>query len=678
MVVNRKKFKIPIIIFLFIVILLVVMHPWVASASYSFSGVVDFSPHRWGAGAATAQSGKIYTFGGYGDSPASTQILEFDPSNTTISQVGTLSTNKAFNSAVTANNGIIYVFSTGFNGNRQNITKFYPDMKQTQELGDFYSTGEIIAKPGLALAPNGMIYMFGSNETGKIYKFDPNTDLLSIVGTMPNNGYSPSTATGLDGMIYIFGGCISSGYTSDIVMFNPSTNIATKIASLPNPNGKSCAALNPSNGKIYVIGGNGSGADGNNYNNIYEFDPATKIVSLVCHTYYPLADGAAAVSNGNIYVFDNNSGTEQGMFVSELFIGISPPQLSLTLQNNKDAVLTWSTVINSSSYIVEKSTDGVNFTKLAELTGATYTDANLPPGTYYYRVEAKNTSDTSPPSNVVSCTIEQPPAPPDSPVLSVTLDANNNANLSWTSVTGATNYILEKSTDGTNYSTLTQTSGTTYTDPNLAPGTYYYRVIATNDNGTSLPSNVVSVTVQAPEPPPRGPWVYWPTGGQYVEVDWVRGNVDLTGNMVQLWREDTVSGIWIPVKDISDAEKDSFTWLDTNVTSGLNYKYQIRVYDPSRWDWRIAIESDWAVQERPFLAPGGLKIISSTDTSATVTWTPVDGATSYQVQISTDGGNSWQSSTAGGPPVTVPKPSMVKIRAGTHARSQWSGVLTAQ
>jgi len=237
-----------------------------------------------------------------------------------------------------------------------------------------------------------------------------------------------------------------------------------------------------------------------------------------------------------------------------------------------------------------------------------------------------------------------------------------------------TSYIIERSTDGTNFIQLAEVSQTTYTDPDLSSGTYYYRVKAKKGTCQSSYSNVVSVTIEEPTPPTF--WVYWPKGGQYVKVDWVRNDANLEGKMVQLWRKDTISGIWLPVKEIKQNEKDAFEWLDKQVTAGINYKYQVRVYDSVTWEWRIAAESNWAELERPFEAPGGLQIVSKTDTSATVTWNIIEGAATYQVQTSTDNGATWQSQNVGGPPVTVPRPSLVRVKAGTHQRSQWSGILT--
>ncbi len=62
---------------------------------------------------------------------------------------------------------------------------------------------------------------------------------------------------------------------------------------------------------------------------------------------------------------------------------------------------------NESSFRIERGTDGVNFAEIAFVAAnvTTYSDHNLPPGTYYYRVRAANVGGYSGYSNVVSRTI---------------------------------------------------------------------------------------------------------------------------------------------------------------------------------------------------------------------------------------------------------------------------------
>jgi len=89
--------------------------------------------------------------------------------------------------------------------------------------------------------------------------------------------------------------------------------------------------------------------------------------------------------------------------------------------------------------------------------------------------------------------INLPPNPPTA--LSASL-SGSSVSLSWTaSEGGATSYTVKAKTSatGTYSDVVTNNSGTTYTDT-LSSGTKWYRVFAVDSNGTSIGSNVVSVS----------------------------------------------------------------------------------------------------------------------------------------------------------------------------------------
>ena len=89
--------------------------------------------------------------------------------------------------------------------------------------------------------------------------------------------------------------------------------------------------------------------------------------------------------------------------------------------------------------------------------------------------------------------INLPPNPPTA--LSASL-SGSSVSLSWTaSEGGATSYTVKAKTSatGTYSDVVTNNSGTTFTDT-LSSGTKWYRVFGVNSDGTSIGSNVVSVT----------------------------------------------------------------------------------------------------------------------------------------------------------------------------------------
>ena len=68
--------------------------------------------------------------------------------------------------------------------------------------------------------------------------------------------------------------------------------------------------------------------------------------------------------------------------------------------------------------------------------------------------------------------------------------------VSWTAPSGATSYKIQRSPDGsTGWSQVGTSTTTSFTDSGLSPSTtYFYRVIASNDNGDSPPSSPASAT----------------------------------------------------------------------------------------------------------------------------------------------------------------------------------------
>ncbi len=88
------------------------------------------------------------------------------------------------------------------------------------------------------------------------------------------------------------------------------------------------------------------------------------------------------------------------------------------------------------------------------------------------------------------------PAAPSSLTASL---SGATATLAWVAGGNTTGYTVQRATDGVTFTTVgTTTTATGYTDANLPAGaTYTYRVLATNANGTSAPSNTAAVTVAA-------------------------------------------------------------------------------------------------------------------------------------------------------------------------------------
>jgi predicted phage tail protein len=172
--------------------------------------------------------------------------------------------------------------------------------------------------------------------------------------------------------------------------------------------------------------------------------------------------------------------------------------------------LQWNASSGATSYTLEVSANSsfsIFVYNKSGLTSSTQQVTGLNPlSIYYWRVSATNSAGTSGVSSVWSFTTTGPS--PTAPVLSYPLSGTiiNSSPLSliWIASSGATSYALQVSTDSLFTSYVYNQSGLTLSSQQvtgLAASTYYWRVNATNNDGTSGWSKVWSITTAAPTSP---------------------------------------------------------------------------------------------------------------------------------------------------------------------------------
>ncbi|OQA12103.1 MAG: hypothetical protein BWY63_03809 [Chloroflexi bacterium ADurb.Bin360] len=174
-------------------------------------------------------------------------------------------------------------------------------------------------------------------------------------------------------------------------------------------------------------------------------------------------------------------------------------------------------------------------------------------------------------------------APPGAPTLNsiANADGDGNYTVSWSSVSGATGYTLQEADNSgfTGATTAYSGSGTSTAISGKAPGTYYYRVRASNAGGNSTWSNTRSVLVKA--------WVYLPLALRnyvtYFEGPWEREPNDTwqqaNGPLVS---GRTYYGTFTSSADVQDYfsiylvnSRSVELWL-TNIGNGHNYDLTLR------------------------------------------------------------------------------------------------------
>ncbi len=152
------------------------------------------------------------------------------------------------------------------------------------------------------------------------------------------------------------------------------------------------------------------------------------------------------------------------------------------------------------NFVIERSSDGSNFTVVAELAANTtsYTDTEglIPNTTYYYRLKAVNEEEVSDYS--VVATVQTPPIPTAPAVASAPAPANNyqyaslsNAalTLTWAGSDNTTTYDVYFGTTAENLTKqgeVAYTANPIFTLTDLAENTtYFWRIDARNEKGTT-------------------------------------------------------------------------------------------------------------------------------------------------------------------------------------------------
>lgn len=174
--------------------------------------------------------------------------------------------------------------------------------------------------------------------------------------------------------------------------------------------------------------------------------------------------------------------------------------------------LNWGDVSNELGYIIQRSTDGWNFSEVTRVNAnvTSYTNWGLSTGTkYYYRVVSYNNGGTNNGTVVNATTAAATVSAPATPGwLSGAASGSNGVNLVWGDVGNETGYIIERSTDGWTFNEVARVgqSVTSYANTGLSASTkYVYRVKAYNAGGTSGASQTATVWTNASWTAPTTP-----------------------------------------------------------------------------------------------------------------------------------------------------------------------------
>jgi fibronectin type 3 domain-containing protein len=242
---------------------------------------------------------------------------------------------------------------------------------------------------------------------------------------------------------------------------------------------------------------------------------------------------------------------------------------------NMQVTLHWNASSGATSYKVFRGTTagGEEATPIAtNITSTTYVDAGLTNGTtFFYRVAAVNSHDTSGASNEVSAT---PAVAPAAPTLVMAVPGNGSVSLCWTAVSGATSYSVFRATSSGNEGVVPVAANlpaTSFVSTGLANGTTYFFVVeAVNAVDHSAPSNELSATPNAvvvvPAPPANLAAV---AGNAHVSLSWT---ASAGGTSYNVYRGTAPGGEnATPIATNVTAT----TYVDAGLTNGTTYFYEV-------------------------------------------------------------------------------------------------------
>ena len=348
-------------------------------------------------------------------------------------------------------------------------------------------------------------------------------------------------------------------------------------------------------------------------------------VEMVAAPGYIFADKVTLYINGDKYTTleDINLGISYSTVVGFGKLGeiakLTAPELELD-----GFTLNWNGVPNADGYEIYRATSkSGTYTKVTTVTDTTWQDTPVQGKSYYYKVKAIFTPDTSKNSgysNVVSIAYKL-----DAPTIAVENGDSGKPVISWEKMDGAKKYTVYRATSETGkYTKLGTTTKLTYTDSKAKAGTtYFYKVIANASSSTynSGYSNVASCNVICGTPTVT------------VKIDTATGKPSLSWKKVD-------SAVGYRILRRLPGEEDftpiatgtAVTFLDTTAPIDTKCVYMVQAMGKADdLDGKLSKE----ITATSGIAQPKLKTSIDASGKPEIFWQAVEGATVYEIYRST-------------------------------------------
>lgn len=349
------------------------------------------------------------------------------------------------------------------------------------------------------------------------------------------------------------------------------------------------------------------------------------------YTYYI----AAYTHNGTKYITAANSNTKK---VSATPVGV-PTITSAVCKNSSATEITWSAVSGATSYRLYVSTTSATggWSTVTDTTDTKFTHTGLKSGnTYYYTVAAYRNSVKSKYNSGVAVTV----IPPTPAIQSAEAIGARSIKVTWDKASGATGYVLYRSTTPSgSWTRLTTVKSTAYTDSKAVPGTnYYYTVKAyVTANGKNYYSGYIKTGVGTATAFVKPKMTSAEAVGfNSVKLAWSEGN---TPDGYIIYRSTKSSSGW---SRLATVKGTVLTYTDKTAKYNTQYYYIVRSY----------VTVDGTNYYSKYYTPGiagkaaavqpTFKVASNGYNSVKISWTAVGQADGYRIYRSTrSDGKGW-------------------------------------
>ncbi len=299
------------------------------------------------------------------------------------------------------------------------------------------------------------------------------------------------------------------------------------------------------------------------------------------------------------------------------------------LDGDGDYLVGWTVVVSATNYRLQED-DNAEFPSPSVIYDGPqiqYQVTGQFSGTWYYRVLASNAGGDSPWSNIQSVVVLH--APPESPILAPISNPDGNGDylVDWNEVASASSYRLEQADNPGFISPTVQYEGAATELPVVGQpsGVWYYRVLASNDGGSSPWSNTEWVGV-VPGAPVLLPIDNLEGDGDYL-VDW---NTVFGADSYRLEEADDPGFISPTLRYEGGA-----TELQVNGQAGGTWYYRVLASNPGG-------DSPWSSSEAVSVIPAAPVLLPISNPGGNseylVDWNESIGADNYLLQEDDDPG----------------------------------------